>query len=310
MASFNGSVSEESRSRATLEETSRTRNQSGQCPPMTLSFGKIKIQAGNGTSVGTVITLECPSNHRPDGQISCIQENNNTRWSGGVLQCKPLPQYENDAFRPRNVGHGFHLAVLLSIISSAIIIFMSIVFITSCLLSRVKKEESRRMERRRRKEDEAYWQNMDQQEMREAFYSHKTGNNNNNNNNNKTQQRQAAPNVQTLTFKHQQAASRCHQQGYHLIVQPSQPLHEAMPPNAYRNTHTSFVLQTQLLPAQPSTRYNPTLEQPSWIRPIPTPAVPPDGAVSGGRGHSLKDPFWQNQHSPDPKSPPIWVISV
>lgn len=320
MAAFNASVSEESRSRETLEDANRTRNQTGQCAPIqSPTSGTLKLEVGNGTSVGTVLILECDRNHvvASGGRLSCVQNSNITRWSGGVPECKLPLQYENGALRPRNVGSGFHLAVLMSIVSSAIIIFMSIIFITSCLLKHVKKDENRRMERRRRKENEAYWQKMDQQEMREDFYSHKGRNNNNNNNNNnsKPQQHhplhQTAPNTQALTFKDQQTASRWHQQDYNLSIQPSRPPPEAMRHNSYMNTQTTFVLQPQLLTPRPSSAYNPTLEQSPWIHgSIPTPVVTQDCAFSGVSGQGLKDPFWKKQHSLDPNVPPIWVISV
>lgn len=43
--------------------------------------------------------------------------------------------------------YGFRVAVLASIVSSAIILFMSVVFITSCLLNCVK-EDKRKKEKR------------------------------------------------------------------------------------------------------------------------------------------------------------------
>ncbi|XP_072538311.1 uncharacterized protein susd3 [Salminus brasiliensis] len=298
MASFNASVSEETRSRERVEETV------GQCTPMqSPALGTLRLTVGNGTSVGTVMTLECPYKHRAvsGGRVSCVQDSNITQWSGGVPECKPLSRYED---------HGFRVALLASIISSAIIIFMGIIFITSCLLKHVRKDESRRMERRRKKEDEAYWQNMDQQDMREAFYSHKGRNNNNNNS--KPQQHtphpmhQTVPNVQPLAFKDLQAASRHHQQDYPLSVHPSRPPLKAVPPI----TPTTIVLQPHSLPALPCRGYGPALQQPPWIQLIPTSVVTQDGAVSDVSRQGLKDPFWNSQHSLDPKSPPIWVISV
>lgn len=63
----------------------------GQCSPLPpLSKGTLTLVAGNGTSVGTVMTLVCPRWHRPisGGLITCVQESNSTQWSGGTPQCK------------------------------------------------------------------------------------------------------------------------------------------------------------------------------------------------------------------------------
>lgn len=53
-------------------------------------LGKLNVVAGNGTSVGTVMTLVCPLMHRATsgGRITCVQELNSTEWSGGVPQCQ------------------------------------------------------------------------------------------------------------------------------------------------------------------------------------------------------------------------------
>ncbi|KAI4894081.1 hypothetical protein NFI96_032952 [Prochilodus magdalenae] len=196
MASFN----------AQEDANHRTRNQTGQCAPMqSPPLGTLKLVAGNGTSIGTVMTLQCPYKYRAvsGGRVSCVQDSDVALWSGGQPQCIKVPRYEDQ---------GFRLAVLLSIISTAIIIFMSIIFITSCLLKRVRKEERRRMERQRKREDEALWQHMDIQEVSEGLYSHKERNNNNNNS--KPQQHTAQPihqsaaSPQPCTLSDQQAACR------------------------------------------------------------------------------------------------------
>lgn len=63
----------------------------GQCiripsPPK----GSFNIVAGNGTSVGTVMTLECFPRYRAisGGLISCVQGSNGTQWNGGTPECK------------------------------------------------------------------------------------------------------------------------------------------------------------------------------------------------------------------------------
>ncbi|XP_036434829.1 uncharacterized protein LOC118813546 [Colossoma macropomum] len=302
MASFNASVSEETKSKVAQDDANRTRNQTGQCAPMQSPVvGTLKLVVGNGTSVGTVMTLQCPYKHRAvsGGRVSCVQDSNTALWSGGVPECRPVSRYEDE---------GFRLALLASIISSAIIIFMSIIFITSCLLKRVRKEERRRMERERRKREDC-WQHMEQQEMTEGFYNHKERNNNNNNS--KPPQltpqpiHQSVSDIQPGTFSDQQAACRYHQQDYLLSIHPSQPPLKAMPPTSYINTQTTCVLQpleTHIPPPPPCSGYDPTLEQPPWKQSIPTLMVTQDSALSGVGG--------QGQHPLDAKSPPIWVISV
>ncbi|XP_066500416.1 uncharacterized protein [Hoplias malabaricus] len=211
---------------------------------------------------------------------------------------------------------GFHLAVLASIISLAIIIFMSIIFITSCLLKCVRKDEKRRMERKRKKEAAEYWQQMDQQEMRETFYRHKGRNNNNNNS--RPQQHtqhsnhQSANNVQPQSLCYVEDAYRFHQQDYPLTVPTNQPPLEVMPPTSFINTQVTCVLQpfrTHITHPLPCSGYDPTSEQLPQKQSIPTLVVTEGTAISGVSGQSLKDPFWKGQQK-DPKSPPIWVISV
>ncbi|CAB1336168.1 unnamed protein product [Coregonus sp. 'balchen'] len=91
----------------------------GQCTPMPLpALVTQKIIQGNGTNVGTVITLQCPSRHH---------------LVGGTLSL-------SDDF-------GFRVAVVSSIISCAIILLMSMAFITCCLLDCVKEEERKKEER-------------------------------------------------------------------------------------------------------------------------------------------------------------------
>ncbi|KAG7332226.1 hypothetical protein KOW79_004060 [Hemibagrus wyckioides] len=159
-------------SKVALEEENPTGHHEGQCTPMpSPQLGTFKLVAGNGTSVGTVITLICPLNHRAisGGRITCVQENNITEWSGGIAVCKSVTHVE-----------GFRLALLLSIISTAIILFMSIIFITSWLLTRLKKEEIRRAERERAEASARLWHHLNEEEQRQSFYAH-NGNNNSSN---------------------------------------------------------------------------------------------------------------------------------
>ncbi|XP_026126285.1 sushi domain-containing protein 3-like isoform X3 [Carassius auratus] len=116
-------------------------NQTGQCAPLlSPAVGTLKLVSGDGTSVGSVMSLQCPSRHRAvsGGQMTCVWGSDETHWSGGTPECKPLSRFEDN---------GFRLALLVSFISSAIILFMCIFFITSCLVRHVKREERRKMER-------------------------------------------------------------------------------------------------------------------------------------------------------------------
>nr|XP_055024913.1 sushi domain-containing protein 3 [Misgurnus anguillicaudatus] len=164
-----------------MGDGSSVQNQMGQCAPLLSPvIGSFIVIAGDGTSVGTVIRLQCPSRHRvvSGSQMSCVWSSNNTHWSGGIPECKPLTRLEDK---------GFQLALLLSFISIVIIIFMSIIYITSCLVRHVRHEERRKMERMRKREEATFWQQMDGDGLDltgEVFHSQKIRNNNNNNNNN------------------------------------------------------------------------------------------------------------------------------
>ncbi|XP_056098569.1 sushi domain-containing protein 3 [Rhinichthys klamathensis goyatoka] len=145
-------------------------DRTGQCSPLPApAIGTLKLVSGDGTSVGSVMRLQCPNTHTAGSgaQVSCVWSRNDTRWSGGTPQCKPLSRLEDD---------GFRLAVLVSFISATIILLMSIIFITSCLVKHVRREERRKMERARKNGASE----MDLQ--REPLHNQKTTNNNNNNN--------------------------------------------------------------------------------------------------------------------------------
>ncbi|KAM7411630.1 hypothetical protein PAMA_021559 [Pampus argenteus] len=154
---------------------SHNRNNAGhsqaQCTPMPLpALGTQRIIQGNGTNVGTVISLQCPAKHKLIGkELMCvIMGTNSTRWVGETY-CKPLSANED---------YGFHVAVLASIISSAIILLISMAFITCCLLDCIKEDNRKKQER-----ELDVWQleEQAQHQINRPRYSHKGRNNNNNN---------------------------------------------------------------------------------------------------------------------------------
>lgn len=159
---------------ADVSRTAHDRNNSAhfQCTPVPLpALGTQRIIQGNGTNVGTIISLNCPAKHKLIGDdLVCVMGTNSTHWVGETY-CKPLSPYED---------YGFRVAVLASIVSSAIILLMSAAFITCCLLDCIKEEKRKEQERESdmwRWEEEA----QSQEESRSRF-SHKGRNNNNNNN--------------------------------------------------------------------------------------------------------------------------------
>ncbi|CAB1442549.1 unnamed protein product [Pleuronectes platessa] len=143
MSAATASVADVSRTDGTRRDGGRRQNNSGQaqaqCTLMPLpALGTQKIIQGNGTNVGTVISLQCPAKHKLVGRgLRCVMDVNSTHWDGENY-CAPLAPYE---------GHGFRVAVLASIVSSAIILLMSMAFITCCLLDCMKEDKRKKQER-------------------------------------------------------------------------------------------------------------------------------------------------------------------
>uniref|UniRef100_A0A5F5PJT5 Sushi domain-containing protein n=1 Tax=Equus caballus TaxID=9796 RepID=A0A5F5PJT5_HORSE len=116
-------------------------NRTGTCaqvqpPPR----GTLQLLRGDGASVGTVIVFHCPSGHQMvgSGLLTCTWKGSIAEWSSGTPVCKAVPPSET---------FGFRVAVIASIVSSAIILLMSMAFLTCCLLKCVKRSEQRRSDR-------------------------------------------------------------------------------------------------------------------------------------------------------------------
>ncbi|XP_056130542.1 sushi domain-containing protein 3 [Lampris incognitus] len=169
-----------SRAGFTNENASPARNVSGfyqgQCTPMPLpALGTQRVTQGNGTNVGTVISRQCPAKYRlVGGDLRCVVITNIPQWVGEPY-CEPLSMFEDV---------GFRVAVLVSIVSSAVILLLSVAFVTCCVSDCKKKER-----RRKNESDADLWQTVEQIERMEgrSHYGHKGRNTNNNNNTNTNQ---------------------------------------------------------------------------------------------------------------------------
>lgn len=266
----------------------RVHNQTGQCPPLLSPvIGSFKVVAGDGTSVGTVIRLQCPSRHRAvsGSQMLCVWSSNDTHWSGGIPECKPLSRLEDK---------GFQLALLMSFISFAIILLMSFIFITSCLVRHVKREERKKMERRRERETAEFWQQIETEGMelpREVSDIQKIRNNNNNNNSNTGERRHTGVN-RIFTSVDLHASCRCHLQekACTQYIQPSQLFQR------------DLCLNKDFAPIpQPCERYC----RPSF--PCDNYPVNP---LNFCAQFSKKEPLWNGQHLFSPHEPPAQVVSI
>ncbi|KAL1021507.1 hypothetical protein UPYG_G00014160 [Umbra pygmaea] len=174
MSTVTASVADGSKTIYSMENGNPGRNYNGQCTPIPLpALGTQKIIKGNGTNVGTVITLQCPARHLLVGgnEVSCVWgHNSTTQWTANFPWCKSVSWSED---------FGFRVAVMASIISCAIILLMSMAFITCCLLDCVKDRD-----RKKDKRETDLWHQLElaeQEDSKATRYGHKSRNNNNNN---------------------------------------------------------------------------------------------------------------------------------
>ncbi|XP_004442803.1 PREDICTED: sushi domain-containing protein 3 [Ceratotherium simum simum] len=123
------------------DATASPGNRTGTCaqvqPPLQ---GTLQLLRGDGASVGTVIVFHCPSGHQMvgSGLLTCAWKGSVAEWSSGTPVCKAVPPYET---------FGFKVAVIASIVSCAIILLMSMAFLTCCLMKCVKRSQQRRSAR-------------------------------------------------------------------------------------------------------------------------------------------------------------------
>ncbi|CAJ1084901.1 uncharacterized protein LOC117821650 [Xyrichtys novacula] len=180
---------------------SNTGQSQAQCTPRPLpALGTFRILYGNGTNVGTVMSLQCPAKYKVVGhKLTCVQQSNSTEWMGNI-DCMPLTRLED---------FGFRVAVLASIVSLGIIFYMSMAFITCCLLDCIKEEKKGKEER-----DPELWQTEEQPQQPEDCSSHRNVGWNNNNNNTQEKLLSSEP-----TLCDDMQACRCHLQ---YMYEPSQ----------------------------------------------------------------------------------------
>ncbi|XP_023043559.1 sushi domain-containing protein 3 isoform X1 [Piliocolobus tephrosceles] len=116
-------------------------NRTGTCAQLRLPpQATFQVLRGDGASVGTVLMFHCPSNHQMvgSGLLTCAWKGSIAEWSSGSPVCKLVPPHET---------FGFRVAVIASIVSCAIILLMSMAFLTCCLLKCVKKSKQQRFDR-------------------------------------------------------------------------------------------------------------------------------------------------------------------
>nr|XP_033782168.1 sushi domain-containing protein 3 isoform X2 [Geotrypetes seraphini] len=182
MQTATASVLDLSRTVLIAEDGNHGHNRTGQCSRViSPDPGNFQIVRGNGTSIGTVVSFQCSSKHQlvGEGVITCIWRGNSTAWTAGVPTCKWLAITSEAVLQAaisKYETFGFKVAVIASIISGAIILLMSMAFLTCCLIKCVKKNERKKTER-----DMQLWHQLEREENMQTAYFGLKGRNNNNN---------------------------------------------------------------------------------------------------------------------------------
>ncbi|XP_028309993.1 sushi domain-containing protein 3 [Gouania willdenowi] len=248
MSASPASVEDVSRTEQTNTHERRDRNNSvhpqAQCTPMALpALGIQRIIRGNGTNVGSVISLQCPAKHKLIGSdLTCIMGPNSPHWVGETY-CKPLTPYGD---------YGFRVAVLASIVSLAIIFLMSVAFITCCLLDCIKEDNQKEQER----ETEMWLR--EEQEPQRSRYVNKGRNNNNN----------AHEKMLNLQDSHKPSLCRCQQSdiGAPLCNSGQSPLVSSLPGNDYNQPLMADQSQARGPSQGSETLFSTQTLSPGWIQ--------------------------------------------
>ncbi|XP_010598963.2 sushi domain-containing protein 3 [Loxodonta africana] len=233
-------------------------NHTGTCsqvkpPPQ----GTFRVLRGNGTSVGTVLLFQCPSGHQMGGPglVTCAWKGSVAEWSSGTPVCKSMPLYET---------FGFRVAVIASIVSCAIILLMSMAFLTCCLMKCVKRTEQQRSDRTAQ-----LWYQLRGKDLEtvQAAYLSLKGLNNNNNSHPSSHPRLGEAAVQAhdnhcFTTDHAKGTRELASMGPSVNKDPWTPAPDALNPSVSSSLpHTQVMVHieslVQTLPAS-----GPTLEMP------------------------------------------------
>ncbi|XP_023360652.1 uncharacterized protein LOC111721126 [Sarcophilus harrisii] len=99
-------------------------------------FGSYNVEKGSGCSLGSIVVFSCQMGYQLIGSRTtiCLLGNNGTHWS------HPEPQCEKVIPTPPN--HGYQGALIISLISGAIILAISISFVMCCLQERGLRNSS------------------------------------------------------------------------------------------------------------------------------------------------------------------------
>ncbi|XP_062838920.1 uncharacterized protein LOC134299592 [Anolis carolinensis] len=115
-------------------------NLSAQCtfllPP---SYGFYYIEAGSGSSLGSIITYWCAEGYQlvGYGRLTCLLKGSVSYWSHSPPHCEVIP---------KPLDRGFRVAVIASLISGVIIVAMSISFAICCLRDKILRGNTQRSE--------------------------------------------------------------------------------------------------------------------------------------------------------------------